>query len=83
MYPDPNVPRKMGNPEKLVFMGFFIPKNPKVEHNKYHGYTARGTPNCPLIQKSQPYSFAAVYMGIITRSYGKSPVHMVNHQFIW
>ncbi len=32
-----------------VFMGYFIPKNPKVEHNKYHGYIVRGTPNCPLI----------------------------------
>ena len=21
-----------------------IPKKPKVEHNKYHGYTVRGTP---------------------------------------
>ena len=31
-----------------VFMGFFIPKNPGREHNKYHGYIARGTPNCPL-----------------------------------
>ena len=28
-----------------VFMGFFIPKNPKVEHNIYHGYIVRGTPN--------------------------------------
>ena len=24
-----------------------IPKNPR-EHNKYQGYTARDTPNCPL-----------------------------------
>ena len=32
-----------------VFMGYFIPKNPKVEHNKYDGYTVRGTPKCPLI----------------------------------
>ena len=23
-------------------MGFFIPKNPKVEHNKYHGSTLLG-----------------------------------------
>ena len=30
------------------YLWLVIPKNPKVEHNKYHGYTVRGTPNCPL-----------------------------------
>ncbi len=30
------------------YLWVIIPKNPKVEHNKYHGYTARATPNCPL-----------------------------------
>ena len=53
MYPGPNVSPSWEIPTNKpystwVFMGFFIPKNPKVEHNKYHGYTVRGTPNCPL-----------------------------------
>ncbi len=30
-----------------VFMGKLSPRIPK-EHNKYHGYTVRGTPNYPL-----------------------------------
>ena len=42
----------MGNPYiSLIARGYLwviIPKNPKVEHYKYHGYTDRGTPNCPL-----------------------------------
>ena len=30
-------------------MGKLSPRIPS-EHNKYHGYTVRGTPHCPLIQ---------------------------------
>ena len=33
------------------YLWFTIPKkSPRIfrEHNKYHGYTVRGTPNCPL-----------------------------------
>ena len=33
-----------------VFMGKLSPRIPR-EHNEYHGYTVRGTPNCPLKQK--------------------------------
>ena len=29
-------------------MAKLSPRIPR-EHNKYHGYTVRGTPNCPLI----------------------------------
>ncbi len=28
-------------------MGKLSPRIPR-EHNKYHGYTVRGTPHCPL-----------------------------------
>ena len=36
----------MQNNDCLLFQ-VIIPKNPKVEHKKYHGYTyVRGTPNC-------------------------------------
>ena len=28
--------------------GVIIPKNPEVEHNKYHMYNVRDTPNCAL-----------------------------------
>ena len=53
MYPDPNVPRHGKSPYKAyitwVFMGKLSPRIPR-EHNKYHGYTVRGTPHCSLIQ---------------------------------
>ena len=39
MYPGPNVPRH----GKSLYTPY-----PEVEHSKYHGYTVRGTPNCPL-----------------------------------
>ena len=48
MYPDPKrtPPWEIPNYNPYitwVFIGFFIPKNPKVEHDKYHGaHTARG-----------------------------------------
>ena len=43
----------MGNPyykpySTWVFMGKLSPRIPR-EHNKYHGCTVKGTPNCPLI----------------------------------
>ncbi len=38
-----------------VFMGYFIPKNPKVEHNKYHGYTFWGYTQLSLHWDPQPF----------------------------
>ena len=60
MYPYQRTP--MGNPyvspkNSWVFMGKLSPRNPR-EHNKYHGYTVRGTPNCPLIEDGVPQQFA-------------------------
>ena len=53
MYPYQRTP--MGNPYIspiypyiLGVYGLLSPRIPR-EHNKYHGYTVRGTPNCPLI----------------------------------
>ena len=40
MYPDPNVPRhgkSLYKPYKVGYLNVIIPKNPKVEHNNYHG----------------------------------------------
>ena len=36
---------------KPYIMGIYGLESPRIprEHNKYHGYTVRGTPNCPLI----------------------------------
>ena len=57
MYPGPNVPRHGKSLYKpyssWVFMGKLSPRIPR-ENNKYHGYTVRGTPNCPLIVSSHP-----------------------------
>ena len=43
----------MGNPyistKNSGYLWIIIPKNPYREHNKYHGYTVKGTSNCPLI----------------------------------
>ena len=40
----------MGNLKTYIvgIYGLYSPRIPR-EHNKYHGYTVRGTPNCPLI----------------------------------
>ena len=43
------------------FKGFFIPKNPKVEHNKYHGST-RTLEVHPIEQWKKPWFFR-VYIG--------------------
>ena len=51
-----------------VFMGDFIPKHPKVEHNKHHGSTRTlGAPTrpCPLI--------LAYYLGVGHCSSCRSP----------
>ena len=41
-----------------------ISKNPKVEHNKYHAYTVRGTPPCPLNPKD-PWVFCVVFYRLL------------------
>ncbi len=55
VYPDPNVPRHGKSLYKpyssWVFMGKLSPRIPR-EHNKYQGYTVRGTPHCPLSESS-------------------------------
>ena len=52
MYPDPNVaPLWEVHFFRLYIVGIFlviIQKKNLREHNKYHWYTLRGTPNCPL-----------------------------------
>ena len=54
MYPYLPTYPVMGNPyiSPSITRGYLwaiiIPKNPIREHNKYHGYTVRGTSNCPL-----------------------------------
>ena len=53
--PDPNVPRhgKSRNISPIypysswVFMGYY-PQESLYKPYKYHGYTVRGTPNCPF-----------------------------------
>ena len=53
MYPYQRTP--MGNPyispiypyNTWVFMGYY-PQESLYKPYKYHGYTVRGTPNCPL-----------------------------------
>ena len=52
MYPYQRTP--MGNPYIVGIYGLWSPRIPK-EHNKYHGYTVRGTPNCPLIYPKGGY----------------------------
>ena len=51
MYPYQRTP--MGNPYispiARGYLWVIIPFGIPREHNKYHGYTVRGTPNCPLI----------------------------------
>ena len=48
----------MGNPYiSLILRGYlWVFSSPRIprEHNKYHGYTVRGTPNCPLIHPRHP-----------------------------
>ena len=51
----------MGNPyispiARGYLWVFSSPRMPR-EHNKYHGYTVRGTPNCPLITVSRVFFF--------------------------
>ena len=52
MYPYQSTP--MGNPNispiSCGYLWVIIPKNAYVYPHKYHGYTVRGTPNCPLNQ---------------------------------
>ena len=50
MYPDPNVPRHGKSLYKAYIVGIYGQVTPRIprEHNKYHGYTVRGTPHCPL-----------------------------------
>ena len=58
MYPYQRAP--MGNPcisPMWVFYGLESPRIPR-EPNKYHGYTVRGTPNCPLIYDGMILFFA-------------------------
>ena len=53
MHPDPNMGPLWEIPIlALYFVGIYGGKFPRIpkEHNKYYGYTVRGTPNCPLIQ---------------------------------
>ena len=58
MYPYQRTP--MGNPYRSpiypysswVFMGYY-PQESLYKPYKYHGYTVRGTPNCPLILTNQ------------------------------
>ena len=44
-------------------MGKLSPRTPR-EHNNYHGYTVRGTPNCPL--RVNP---STIYSDILGRSF--------------
>ena len=51
MYPHQRTPiwNPYRSPISRGYLWNIIPKNPKVEHNKYHGaHTVRGTPNCPI-----------------------------------
>ena len=52
MYPYQRTP--MGNPYISHIVGIYGLQSPKIprEHNKYHGYTVRGTSNCPLNMSS-------------------------------
>ena len=49
-----------------VFMGYFIPKNPKVEHN--HGYTVWGTPNCPLNKSCKTLALDSPYRPVFGKT---------------
>ena len=51
MYPDPNVGPLCEIQKKALYNDYLWVLVPKThtKHNKYHGYTVRGTPNCPLI----------------------------------
>ena len=48
MYPYQRTP--MGNPYISPIWWVFMGYNPQefLENTNYHGYTVRGTPNCPL-----------------------------------
>ena len=59
MYAVFNVPRHGKSLYKPYIVGICGLLSPRIliEHNKYHGYTVRGTPNCPLtdLQVQQLY----------------------------
>ena len=61
MYPYQCTP--MGNPYlspiSRGYLWVIIPKNPKVEHN--HGYTVKGTPNCPLNKSCKTLALDSPY----------------------
>ena len=54
MYPHQRTP--MGKPYIVSICGLESPRIPR-EHNKYHGYTVRGTPNGPLRKNAPKLKF--------------------------
>ena len=58
MYPDPKVPRhekSLYKPYISLYSGclwvIYYPQESLYKPYKYHGYTVRGTPNCPLSER--------------------------------
>ena len=68
MYPYQRTP--MGNPYISTIYpyivgvyGLFSPRMPIYKPYKYHGYTVRGTPNCPLILGCLAGSYGVFLLG--------------------
>ncbi len=76
MYPDPNVPLWEIPYYKPYILGIQSPRIPR-EHNKYHGYTVRGTLNCPLnIYIYINVIYIIKHLGIDEQPWGRTSPHL-------
>ena len=67
-----------------MFMGYY-PQESLYKPYKYHGYTVRGTPNCPLIQCSStvPTLFGLHFQLVTPISPGFSDEPLVQDRIGW
>ena len=62
----------------------WFPRIPR-EHNKYHGYTTRGTPNCPLIVEVPKNLYNTFFPWKFSKVFGEGGVNTPQDiaQYIW